>query len=745
MHTLPLVWELGRSANAEEKPAEFIPAQVPGAVQLDFLRAQGGKDFFFADNFHVFDGWEDLFYTYRARFEVPVLKDGQSLYFVSKGIDYAYDIFFNGKKLFSVEGMFARVQCDLTAYLRAQNELLVRVHPAPKRAGAAVSRAQADHSVKPAVSYGWDWHPRVIPLGIWDETFLEIREAVHLGEFSLNYTLNDALNCAHVSAVIEGVGLAGRMGRVELFDAGHCVFSHDGKIAHDGSLPAFNFPNPKLWWTHDHGAPHLYKARASVLDETGERLAQKSGRVGFRRIRLVTNEGAWDEPLKFPKTRSAPPAQLELNGRAIFAKGSNWVNPEIFPGTLTRERYDELLCLAKDAHFNCLRVWGGGIVNKESFYELADEKGILIWQEFPLACNQYPDDPHYLSVLEKEARAIILRLKKHACLGLWCGGNELFNSWGKMTEQSLALRLLGALTLQLDPTTPFIPTSPLMGMAHGHYLFRDMQQDEDVFEIFNRARHTAYTEFGVSSLASVESLKKIIPQDELFPVRETPAWKAHHALRAWKPERNEWLCPEAIDYYFGTAPTLETLVERSQLMQAQGYKGIYEHARRQKPYCAMALNWCYNEAWPCAANNSLLSYPAEPKPAYEAVRQSCRPVCLSARFEKFLWSQGEEFSFELWLLNDSFEKTTPSTVRALVCGVGGEPIELLQWAYETPAPNANLRGPTARLRLPHWEGDRFTVRLEDTKHPARSSQYVLAYRARTQTSAAHNTPTATLN
>ena len=102
------------------------------------------------------------------------------------------------------------------------------------------------------------------------------------------------------------------------------------------------------------------------------------------------NEGAWDEPEDFPKGRSVPPAQLELNGRKIFAKGTNWVNPEIFPGTITRERYNELIDLAVEANFNMFRIWGGGIVNKESFFELCDEKGILVWEEFPLSCNLYP-------------------------------------------------------------------------------------------------------------------------------------------------------------------------------------------------------------------------------------------------------------------------------------------------------------------------------------------------------------------
>lgn len=131
-----------------------------------------------------------------------------------------------------------------------------------------------------------------------------------------------------------------------------------------------------------------------------------------------------------------------------------------FSGIITRARYEELIDLAVEANFNMFRIWGGGIINKESFFELCDEKGILVWEEFPLSCNLYPDDPHYLSVLEQEATSIVKRLRKHPCLAMWCGGNELFNNWSLMTDQSLPLRLLNSICLEYDPLVPYNPTSP---------------------------------------------------------------------------------------------------------------------------------------------------------------------------------------------------------------------------------------------------------------------------------------------
>lgn len=131
-----------------------------------------------------------------------------------------------------------------------------------------------------------------------------------------------------------------------------------------------------------------------------------------------------------------------IHGRSIFARGSNWGSPDIFPGRAGADTYRPLLALARDAHFNLLRCWGGAPAPKESFFERCDVLGLFVWQEFPLACNRYPDTPGYLADLDRESRAIIRRVRQHPCLALWCGGNELFNAWSGMDDQSLALRLL---------------------------------------------------------------------------------------------------------------------------------------------------------------------------------------------------------------------------------------------------------------------------------------------------------------
>jgi len=723
----PLEWKVGYSACKSEAPSTFVPAQVPGAVQLDIARAEKYPPYEYADNYKMFSWMENQFYTYLSSFKKPLLKESERAFFVSKGIDYEFEIYLNDKLIHQQEGMFTYVDIDITDFLMEENVLKIILHPVPKLAHEPVDRSQAAHVVKPAVSYGWDWHPRLVPLGIWDETGLTLRNRSHLTDIYVSYELNNSLDKAFIQLQGEGKNIQGLTYSWTLNDPdGHTVLTQKGEIAADlFSGNPIIFDNPALWFPHDHGTPCLYTSHIELHDRLGTVIDAKNQKTGFKKVRLVMNEGAWKEPSTFPKTRSVPPAQFEVNGKRIFAKGSNWVNPEIFFGTITRERYEELIDLAIGLNFNIFRVWGGGIVNKESFHELCDERGILIWEEFPLACNNYPDSPHYLKILKQEATSIIKRLRKHVSTALWCGGNELFNEWSGMTDQSLPLRLLNSLCLELNPTIPYMPTSPLMGMGHGCYLFKYLDGSE-VFENMNKARFTAYTEFGVPGMSPVEVLKKIIPGNDLFPPKDHTAWRHHHAYGAWVGDT--WLSPDDIESYFGKAPDLETLVQQSQLLQSEGYKAIYEEARRQKPYCAMALNWCYNEPWAAAVNNSIIAYPTIKKPAYDTIANSCRAVLASARLSKFQWNEGEDFFADIYLLNDAFKELPPLKISVTLKTAGKEYV-IMKWESPAAEPNTNIAGPTVRFRLPRWEAtNRFEVVIDVEGHQEYSSSYILLYK-----------------
>ena len=370
-----------------------------------------------------------------------------------------------------------------------------------------------------------------------------------------------------------------------------------------------------------------------------------------------------------------------------------------------------LLTLVKEANMNIVRNWGGSEVYKEDFYNICDEFGIMVWQEFPLACCCYPDDEHYLSVLEQEATAIVKRLKKHPCLIIWCGGNELFNGWSGMTDQSHPLRLLNSICYRIDRKTPFIMTSPLFGMGHGGYTFVDPISGKDVFQVFNDASNTAYTEFGVPSIASYDYLKTFIPEDELKSPKPNTSWEKHHAFKVW--QKNSWMHPEMIKKYFGKSSSVEEMAQRSSIMQCEGYHAAFEEARRQWPECSMAINWCFNEPWPTVANNSILNYPTVKKPAYEAVKNSLRDCMPSARIRKFDWTEGEFFSAELYMLNASPNVITDS-IRAYIL-IDGNKIKLLQWEGISVKANSNTKGPSVGIKLPRMKSNMFVLRLESNE------------------------------
>jgi beta-mannosidase len=726
-----LDWKVGHAPSAEAKPERWVPAAVPGAVQLDWARAEGWAPYWYGSNYASYRWMEDVFWTYRTQVDGPPCRDDERLWLVCGGVDYRFAVLWESQVIHEQEGMFTPFEIDLTDRAGQGGRLEIRVDPAPKAPSEKDDQRQARRSAKPAVAYGWDWHPRLIPLGIWQDTYVETRPLAHWRDCEITYSLDGALQVADLdvrtAASPPADGLEWRWTLTA--PAGAVVAGGGGRLAGGNGRDTGRVTKPALWWPHDHGAQPLYRATFELLNPSGKPIDRRSARVGFRRVKLVMHEGAWDRPSRLPSSRNPPPITLEINGRPIFAKGSNWVPAEIFPGTITTETYRPLLQLARDAHMNLLRSWGGGIVNKEGFFDLCDEQGLLVWQEFPLACNAYDDDPVYLRVLDAESRSIIQRVRRHPCLALWCGGNELFNAWSRMTDQSLALRLLNRNCLDLDPATPFIPTSPLDGMGHGDYRFRD-ENGREVHQIFSASSCTAYSEFGCPGPSSVEYLKRFIPESELWPPRLGTAWEVHHGLGAWPPHPTSWLCLDILRHYFGEAANLEALVAQGQWLQTEGYRVLFEEARRQKPVCSLALNWCYNEPWPCAANNSIVNWPAEPKPAYHAVAAACRPVMASARIPKFAWSEGEDFEAEIWLLNDTFESLPAGRIAAAIT-VGNRDVNLASWDHPAADSNRNLRGPVVRGRLPDPGGmDRFTLHLRVDGRPERDSAYTMPLRAR---------------
>jgi len=665
MKKIFLKWKVGYSNSESEKPKKYVPAVVPGAVQLDWAKAENLPPYWYADNCKKYEWMEDVFWLYKA--EIPDIKldPSEELILYIGGVDYSFSVSVNDEILLKQEGMFTPVTLNLSRFVKERGIIEVKILPPPKNPKSLdpeissiwEPRWQANSTCKPPVSYGWDFHPRLIPSGIWDETYLCLCKLFRITDLYFTYELNDDLSVVTGNITVETTVENNLFLNLSIEDpTGKIVWKEKSLKAKKVSSIEFQIKDPLLWWCKDQGKQNLYLIKAELVDLQDKVIDTRVKRCGFRRIRLVMHEGQWERNSSLANTQALPPVTFEINGRKIFCRGSNWVAPDIFPGTITEQTYRPLLELAVNANFNLLRCWGGAIVNKESFFDICDEKGIMIWQEFPLACMSYEPTKSYLKVLEQEARSIIKRLRLHPCISLWCGGNELFCSWSRTTMQNIAIRLLDKLCLEMSPLIPFIPTSPIMGMRHGWYMFRTPDYKQDIFEFSIASDATAYPEFGCSGPSPVEYIKKFIPEEELFPPKKGTSWEIHHGVGAFGKDGNGWLCLDQIEYYFGRPENLEELVEKGTWLQCEGLKAAFEEYRRQKPRSAIALNWDFNEPWPSAAGNNLVNWPCRPKPCFEDVKNACRPQMLSIRIPRFDWNKNDSLSLEVWMLNDLYEE-----------------------------------------------------------------------------------------
>lgn len=700
-----LDWAVGFCDSAKERPETYFRATVPGAVQLDYAREYHLPDYRREKNFEDYKWMEDKFWVYTAEFDASSIDENKNLFLLAKGIDYQYDIFANGKHLYSHRGMYTPVCEALTDFKGKKIRLEIVIYPAPKSTvpnwgGDIVhkdTRDEANQCCKPAVSYGWDFHPRLVPLGIWDDICIleTLRETIVNPE--VRYILNPDRSSAQVTFTALGTP-----------DGRWTFCSPNGEILFEGvgENLEVTVEQPELWWCNGYGEPRLYSWTFRAEE------VEKAGKTGFKTVELVKAPGSWKELGCHPLTRNTPPITLRLNGVEIFSKGTNWVTPEIFYGTIDYDRYLNQLKLVKAANLNYVRCWGGAVVNKECFFDICDELGILVWQEFPLACNNYVGTPDYISQLRTEGPAIINRVKNHACLMLWCGGNELFNGWSGMTDQSEAIRLMNHMTYVHTPEIPFLSTAPVMGMAHGGYTFE--YGGKEVFAAIAESNFTAYTEFGMGGYANLDTLTMITDKEQLFKDKDVMDAHGTH------------LKEEMFEKYIGKVEDVEKKVQCGQLMQSAAQQFVFEEARRQKPYCSMASNWCLNEPWPNTCNNSLVGYPNSIKPAYYAVSNACRSVLASARIRKFVYKAGEMLDFDLFLLNDSLEPVADGKVNVYV-QVGENNKEcLLQWEYTNVSINTNVAGPTVRYPLPYVEdADFIKIILECGEY---SSNYVMLYR-----------------
>lgn len=712
-------WTLGFTDNAADIPKYRFPASVPGAVQKDYGTFMGFAPFYKGVEFKKLAFCEDKFWHYKTHFCFCATQN-ETAYICFEGADYSCSVKINSETVYKHTGMFSSFRVDVTKYSGLECELEVVFDPVPK-CEITNDRNEARKSCKADACYGWDWHPRLITSGLWGDVYLELKNKQSFNSVDLSYRLSDDLKRADITIDCKfGCAFDGVLS-VLLSESGKKRAEYVFAVSDIKKQYKISFDDPKLWYPTGYGEQNIYLLTAVLTDKNGAETDRYEKKIGFRRSKLIMNKGSWDKPDSFPKSRSDAPSQIEINGIKVFAKGSNWVNAEVFPCDMTDEKYRELLLLVKNANMNILRIWGGGFINRKPFFDMCDELGIMVWQEFPLACNEYPDDDSYLSVLHSEAVSIVRRLRTHPSVVLWCGGNELFNNWSGMTDQSHALRLLNAVCYEEDRFTPFIATSPLMGMSHGHYTSYDTTEKKETLQLFREAHSTAYTEFGTPSLASEKVLRLFADENDFndfSPANEV--WREHHAFGAWLD--GSWTDYDAIIHFFGKTGDIRDTVAKSRFIQAMNYKACFEEMRRQSPHCAMAINWCLNEPWPTAANNSIISWENEPKPAYYSIREALRPQAASLETEKLLWFSGETFRGRVWILNDSLNILRSG--KAIVSAeINGRTYNSGTFIFGDTAAQTNIEIGAVSLKIPSDAKGFINIKISVVDRPLISSEY----------------------
>ena len=706
MHTNKITptWTLGFSDNKNAAPSETWDALIPGSVQLDMKNALSLPDYNYGTNVYEYQWMDSKFWHYYTKCKI---EDNLTVPFlIFESIEYEYSIKINSVEILHREGMFTPVEIELYQYKGTEIDIEVIVYPAPKADASLKGASAASASCKPPFSYGWDWCPRLITLGICGRAYIEYRPEKYINEFDVTYNLDVSLSSAelNIAYTISDIGCELIF---KLYD------KRGNKVLEKTITPDLRSDNltvclynPELWWPTGQGEQNMYNAVLSV--RAGRNICSKSKQIGFRKVRLVTNEGTWDEDISFPKSRNKVPITIDINNRKIFAKGTNWVPPDIFPSKASYDLCFSLLTLVKNANMNIIRLWGGGYIYDDYFYSICDELGIMVWQEFPLACADYSDGNSYLEVLDRESSSIIKRLRSHPSLTIWCGGNELFNSWSGMTDQALSLRLLNRNCFELDRNTPYMATSPLYGMGHGNYVMMTDEETEFLTTVYNSS-FTAYSEFGCAAPCSWDYITGFIPEEEIKEIQRGGSWELHHALNALGD--NNWLNPDYIRHYADCSDDVKDICDKGIFVQAVCYKQLFEEMRTHWPYCSMAINWCFNEPWPTAAGNSLINYPDILKPAYYSVKEALRSQKLSVRLSRLVWQPGNSFECELWLLNDS-PASVPSGTATLYIENGSSKEAVYTWDYPEAEPIRNMKGPSITFKLPEAENGILRLSIE---------------------------------
>jgi beta-mannosidase len=613
-------------------------AQVPGCVHRDLLR-NGLIEDPFVGTCELKQQWiEERDWDYVLHFDVPAsLLKQENVDLVAEGLDTLASVEVNGKSLGWSENMFEVYRWALGGFLKeGRNVLSFRFHSAR----AYLSNHRLEHKAplefndpvggatrirKQACQFGWDWAPRLVTAGIWKDLRIEAWSGPRIdGVF-----VSQRHEKGKVLLTLEPEtpdGPEDQPCRAVVSLGGKAVAKAEGDCRGLELLVR----SPRLWWPAGQGGQPLYELRVELLSEDRSTVLDTwTRRIGLRTIKLNRVKDDWGESFGFL-----------VNGRPVFMKGANWVPAHSFVAGLERVDYEKQLKAAVAANMNCLRVWGGGIYEHESFYDLCDELGLLVWQDFMFACSLYPSDDDFVQSVAHEAEDQIRRLRHRACLLLWCGNNEVVGcnmaflkqgSWRNGYERIFHKLLPKAVEI-FDGATPYWPSSPWRGSFKDDCDEGTRRGDTHFWDVWHARKPVSdYTlrpfrfcsEFGMQSYASTQTMLDFCPPGDrnLFG-----ASSENHQ----KNQEGNRIILDYVTRLFGYPKSQDDLVYLSQVNQAYCMRTAVEFYRSNMPRCMGSLYWQLNDCWPCASWSSL-EHSGRWKALHYAARRFFAPALVCAR------------------------------------------------------------------------------------------------------------------
>jgi beta-mannosidase len=639
------VWSLRQPGKARR-----YRATVPGCVHTDLLAAGAIPDPFYRDNEARVQWVSDKVWTYEREFIVPgELLARDRLYLRCEGLDTLATVYLNGRRLARADNKFRTWEFNVKKHLRSgRNRIEVRFDPATEAARSLDAKRHLltykfiSHEVegrswlrKSPCDFGWDWGPALVTCGIWRPIRLVAFDAARLsdikfrqnhGKKSVKVTVDISAETASASPINALVKLNYKGGQVA------CLKS---KLRAGHARLCLNISSPQLWWPNGMGAQPLYEVTVRLLNANGELLDHAVRRIGLRSLGLERKKDKWGESFHF-----------KVNGLPFFAKGGNWIPADAFQTRVTPQKYETLLNDCAAANMNMLRVWGGGIYESDTFYDLCDKLGLCVWQDFMFACAPYPAfDALFMKNVRAEAEDNVRRLRHHACLALWCGNNEI-ESCGFTSDNPRALaaglmrrgdynklfnKLLPRVVRRLDPERDYWPSSPhtpgggknrhVNDHARGDAHLWGVWHGRKPFEWYRTCKHRFNSEFGFQSF----------PEPRTVHGYTNPAERnITHPVMEWH-QRCGIGNSVIMDYmlsWFRMPGGFNNMLWVSQIQQGMAIKYAVEHWRRSMPRGMGTLYWQINDNWPVASWSSI-DYHGRWKALHYMARHFFAPLLVS--------------------------------------------------------------------------------------------------------------------